>query len=369
MCTIGRSLSAAVCFDGDGVGQEFAYYRAYRTKPVVDYIAKTKLWADGKRDILDWGCGGGSLSRALAERGANNILAVDISDHAIRSASKRLESFPNTAVEKPRSIIPWHSPGTINFDSKFDIVISYRGALSRGSTEQDRIGPLSAMVNAAKACRDGGSVILVNHAIHVRLRHIIRTAVLVVVFVLAIARTTWVAALSKFQLLKLSLAAVLLCPSSTYHFGYVLSLVHGVISSKYSKWIMFLCGNALFDYIYNTIKLWEEEFKTSSNERDATGGIMRKAGLSDVKVTRKICFLEYEPLPIRNCNAKDRRVMRWNINLYLKSMRNNYRTYPSLLCIYEGTKERRQTLQETLKARMYMYSLENRVSKILKPGD
>ena len=153
---------------------------AYRPDAVLDYIKKTEPWKEGRRDILDYGTGNGLLASRLAEAGATSVTAVDISSTAVQTAKKRLEPFPSAMARgtRPSLISP---PGTIGYRDRFDTVVSYRGALSGGTTSSRRIQPFTeAMQCAVRATRDNGKVIAVTFGTHNRLKTWLKLAHLAV---------------------------------------------------------------------------------------------------------------------------------------------------------------------------------------------
>lgn len=85
------SRAAAGAAEQQLAGEVFSNM-CYRRKPVVSYITEPKAWNEGRRDILDWGCGGGALSMALAERGAGRVVADDL-NKAVAAANQRLRFF------------------------------------------------------------------------------------------------------------------------------------------------------------------------------------------------------------------------------------------------------------------------------------
>ena len=70
---------------------------------------------------------------------------------------------PELAVQGPQFVagLLGIMPGRIGFQSEFDTVVSYMGALSDGTSNENRIMGREAIQSAARACRDGGSVIIV----------------------------------------------------------------------------------------------------------------------------------------------------------------------------------------------------------------
>jgi SAM-dependent methyltransferase len=150
----------------DEVGDFFGQV-GYWPHSMVVYVTRTKPWKEGRRQVLDWGCGGGSLSRALAQKDADRIVAVDMNEKAIEQTKRNLCAFPNACARGPRGYnflvrfpLSPACPGQLGYSSQFDIVVSLKGALSDGLTDQPRIPPAGAMQQAVKACREGGSVIV-----------------------------------------------------------------------------------------------------------------------------------------------------------------------------------------------------------------
>ena len=88
------------------------------------------------------------------------MIALDMNPHATRAAQRNLKPFPNAVARGGRFAI-FGPPGRLPiFSSKFDVVVSYAGALSYGSTSEPRVSPSQAMQLAAQSCREGGSVIM-----------------------------------------------------------------------------------------------------------------------------------------------------------------------------------------------------------------
>ena len=124
----------------DGITKTYAHSWAYRTGPVVKYIESTKPWKQGKRDILDYGCGGGALAVRLAEKGAGNVVAVDIDQNSVNVASRRLQSCPLATARGDNAVARFLGGdfrGIIGYLSAFDIVVSYRGALNDGTVARN----------------------------------------------------------------------------------------------------------------------------------------------------------------------------------------------------------------------------------------
>lgn len=140
----------------DLCGNVFGNILGYRPSPMVRHIQRTIPWREGRRDVLDWGCGGGRLSQALAAKGAS-VIAVDMNAVAINSTMQLLENYSQAKVRGPRV---FGVPGQLGYKSNFDIVVSMSGALSDGTAMADRIAPTEAMKQAVAACREGGLVMI-----------------------------------------------------------------------------------------------------------------------------------------------------------------------------------------------------------------
>ena len=96
--------------DEEAVGKIFSEI-GYRPHSLVRYVARTHAWKEGRRDVLDWGSGGGGLSRALARQGAHKVIALDMNPHATRAAQRNLKPFP-TAVARGGAFRNLWSSGT-----------------------------------------------------------------------------------------------------------------------------------------------------------------------------------------------------------------------------------------------------------------
>lgn len=128
----------------------FAKHLSYRVGPVLEYIQQTKAWKHDRRDVLDWGAGGGLLASYLANEGAGAVVAVNMDPVAVQAAKRRLAPFPHaTSIQSSNE-----NDLPIIIKQQFDIILSYQGALS---LKGDRYQKLCV---AAKACRNGGSIII-----------------------------------------------------------------------------------------------------------------------------------------------------------------------------------------------------------------
>jgi len=164
----GTSIFVALLLPGICLGKAnnegqkmYSDWFAYRPDAVLDYIKKSEPWEAGRRDILDYGTGNGLLASRLAEAGATSVTAVDISSAAVKAAQKRLEPFPSAMARGTRPLTS--PPGAIGYRDRFDTVVSFKGALSEGTTSLARIDPFTeAMQCAARATREGGKVVAVD---------------------------------------------------------------------------------------------------------------------------------------------------------------------------------------------------------------
>lgn len=156
---LGHSARPCICKKEDVVGDIFAKILGYQPHPMVRYIQGTKSWREGRRDILDWGCGAGRLSQQLAKKGAKKVVAVDINANAIKSTKILLKNFPRSVARGARPLA-LGAPGQLGYYSDFDIVVSLCGALSEQTTNAVRIEAVEAMQQAVNACREGGLVLV-----------------------------------------------------------------------------------------------------------------------------------------------------------------------------------------------------------------
>ena len=148
---------------------------------MMRYIKQTDIWRKynnniegGKRgkkrmNILDYGAGGGVLAEALAKEGKDtvSVVALDMCDYATRAARRRLQPYPNAKAMKARNFGPSLSTSKISGSligfrkNQFDLIVSYRGALSSGTSKSNnRLHPFWALHSATRVCKDGGSVII-----------------------------------------------------------------------------------------------------------------------------------------------------------------------------------------------------------------
>lgn len=139
-------------------GDAFAHI-GYNPYPVARYVAGTSAWKEGRRNVLDWGSGGGRLSQVLARKGAHQVVALDMNANATNAARQNLEPFSNAMAKRTRLRL-FGPPGQLGYISHFDIVVSLCGALSDGTVLKSRIKTGPAMKQAVHACREGGSVIV-----------------------------------------------------------------------------------------------------------------------------------------------------------------------------------------------------------------
>lgn len=144
----------------------FAKDVSYRVKPILDYIIQeNKSWNCNRRDILDWGAGGGLLVSSLATNGATSVVAVNLDPEAVQGAKRRFQPISNAFSVQSMSLneIPFSNHGDANDGgefgqqellSSFDIVVSYAGALGDFPDRDQRL------CAATNACRNSGSVII-----------------------------------------------------------------------------------------------------------------------------------------------------------------------------------------------------------------
>ena len=74
------------------------------------------------KDVLDFGCGGGSLALMVAELGARSVLGVDLDEKGIRTAQQRLETAGTDNV----TFLPADDPRRINADDEsLDVICCF----------------------------------------------------------------------------------------------------------------------------------------------------------------------------------------------------------------------------------------------------
>ena len=316
----------------DPAAKAFEDSVAYRPDAVLDYIKKTEPWKAGRRDILDYGTGNGLLASRLAEAGATSVTAVDISSTAVKAAQKRLEPFPSAMARGTRPSLTC-PPGAIGYRDQFDTVVSYKGALSEGTTSARRIQPSTeAMQCAVRATRDNGKVIAVTIWNISRLKTWLKLAHLVGVGVLA-----W-----KYEFFhnmpswKLDLGIYL----STLPIGGLLD-VSFVIAARWvallkkrldsqleiSTGFIFVSLLALWTMLRIPLDLrkYHQEGKKQDQVYHKT---MTDAGLTDIKSTTKVSLSLFESIENNNPTFD-----------WMLFLENSVLHYINDVKIYEGTKK------------------------------
>ena len=315
----------------DPAAKAFEDSVAYRPDAVLDYIKKTEPWKAGRRDILDYGTGNGLLASRLAEAGATSVTAVDISSTAVQTTKKRLEPFPSAMARgtRPSLISP---PGTIGYRDRFDTVVSYRGALSGGTTSSRRIQPFTeAMQCAVRATRDNGKVIAVTFGTHNRLKTWLKLAHLVGVGVLAWKYEVF----HNMEPWKLNLGIYLstLPVAGLFDVFFVIAArwvallkmrLEGPL--EISIGFVFVSLLALWTLLRIPIDL-RKGYQEGKKSDQVYHNIMAFAGLTDIKATTKVSLFPYEKL------EKNNPIVDW-IYFFMNSF-----GYFLDLKIYEGTKK------------------------------
>ena len=264
-------------------------YVCYRRYPVVATIKQTAAWRDGRRDVLDFGCGGGGLALALAEAGAHKVVAVDLEDELVQAANKRLQSVPNAYARGPMLGAKLRgSPGLIAYRNEFDIVVSYRGALGRGTTTAKRIPAEKALHCAVDACRDGGTVVIAEFS---NMKKVFLAPWMV--FLFSIFAQYFIMDMAWWKLFLTSCLASWVCKKDLFLFPFAVRNIERSIQMK--KWrassiawgTLYLPG-VVFSVILPFFLDW---LVVHSRKQE-----MKGAGLSNVKVKRQLIFRTFEAL-------------------------------------------------------------------------
>lgn len=287
----------------------------YRRKPVVTHISRSKTWQEGRRDILDWGCGGGALSLALAEQGAGKVVAIDLNHKAVNVAKQRLKFFPNATARRPQLGSKMVGrPGHVAYRNQFDMIVSFMGALSDGTAgrEQQKITAKTAMDCAVDACRDGGYVVVAECE---TLRGLVEP-LMVSLFTFApnLVVLNWgqISLLSALAFLRFRQVECLFVPLAARE------IARSIAMKKFG--LSTMAWTHYFVHKFSSL-LWHL-WKRASNCRAE----MRKAGLHDIKVTRRLCFRVAEVL-------EDTSVAKVAASVF------NAKYYPGMVVIYQGRKQ------------------------------
>lgn len=300
-------------------GKQVFSNMCYRRKPVVSYVTRSNAWKEGRRDILDWGCGSGALSLALAENGANKVVAIDLNGEAVNVARRRLKPFPNASSRRPQFGSRFFGlSGKIAYHNQFDVVLSYMGALTDGTTQQKKIATKTAMDCAVEACRDDGSVIVAELS---KLGPLIALPTLVIAPLL-FASNKFLQSLNWWQLSLASVVSSLICGinDGLFLFFAARSVGQSIAMKKLRMRSMIWSGCLLHSFV-TSLQSWYGLWKQISDRK----AVMESAGLSDIKVTTRLCFRVAEVL-----EATD--LSRAAAIIY------NTLCIPGMVVIYEGSK-------------------------------
>ena len=307
---------------------------AYTPGPILDYIKKSEPWKAGRRDILDYGTGNGLLASQLAEAGATSVTAVDISSNAVLVAQKRLEPYPN-AIARGTRPLQWTiacPPGAIGYRNCFDTVVSYRGALSQGTTFLKRIEPFTtAMRCAARATREGGKVIVVDFGPDYKTRF--KFAYLLALGILAWKEerfrniASWKLDLGIF-ISSLPVAGLNILFTITARW---ISLLKARIEGQLEFSFGFVLASvwSILTIFWLPSRIWVE-YQENKKEKTVYKKIMSDAGLTEIKCKRKVLFHPYKRLSD-------------GPGMGLTSLLLNNFRYLMSLNIYEGTKKAKST--------------------------
>ncbi|HJN17483.1 MAG TPA: class I SAM-dependent methyltransferase [Armatimonadota bacterium] len=91
--------------------------RLYRHHRIVDEMLESR--ADSTRPMLEFGCGVGGVANWAAERGAK-VVAVDVSDEAVRVAAERSQELAHPPEFHCADIAEFSFPG-----APYDIIVSF----------------------------------------------------------------------------------------------------------------------------------------------------------------------------------------------------------------------------------------------------
>jgi len=290
------------------------YYR----KPLVAHITRSRPWQEGRRDVLDWGCGSGALALALAEKGAQQVVAVDLDPAAVKAANQRLLLFPNASARQPRlgsRIIG--VPGHVAYRNQFDIVVSYMGALTDRTTKQKKISANDAMDCAVRACRNGGSVVVAEFSlidIYELLIDTLITSFAIFAPGLVVKKLSW------WQISLFCFFLSIIGGNSMTAFG-VRNIVR---STEMNKWRV----SSLLWILYFSRHLWtsSQRIKQQVHKAQARMDLMKSAGLTEVKATYRPCFWIYEALGTDKVSK-------------MTSFIANLSVWPAVMVIYQGKKQ------------------------------
>ena len=307
---------------------------AYNPDPVLDYIKTTEPWKVGRRDILDYGTGNGLLASQLAEAGATSVTAVDINSKAVLAAQKRLEPYP-TATARGTRPLQWTvacPPGIIGYRNSFDTVVSYRGALSHGTTSLKRIEPFTtAMKCAARATKEGGKVIAVDFGPDFK-NH------LKLIYLLTLGVLAWNQEIYRnIAMWKLNLGIfVSSLPFAGLNLLFIMAARWVALLKKRIKGPLELSFGFLIVSLLSICSImWIPRQLWVEHQAERKGKLfyhkaMSDAGLTDVKCTRKISILPIQRLS----DGPGMGVASFLINNF---------SYLTSLSIYEGTKKSKST--------------------------
>jgi len=296
----------------------FLEHVCYYRKPLVAHITRSRPWQEGRRDVLDWGCGSGALALALAEKGAQQVVAVDLDPAAVKAANQRLLLFPNAFARQPRlgsRIIG--VPGHVAYRNQFDIVVSYMGALTDGTTEQKKISANYAMDCAVRACRNGGSVVVAEFSlidIYELLIDTLITSFAIFAPSLVVKKLNW------WQISLFCFFLSIIGGNSMTAFG-VRNIVR---STEMNKWRV----SSLLWILYFSLHLRTslQRIKQQVHESKARMDLMKSAGLTEVKATYRPCFWIYEALGTDKVSK-------------MTSFIANLSVWPAVMVIYQGKKQ------------------------------
>lgn len=294
----------------------------YRREPVLAHVRRTQAWKEGRRDVLDYGCGSGLLALDLAEQGAHSVVAVDLGDEAVQAANERLKHLKKAYARKPQLFAgKMGHPGRIGYNQQFDIVVSYMGALTERTTTRPKIASQSAMQCAVRATRENGCVIVAEFQQNVLLLYLAASLVIPV----SIYAPEFVANLNWWQVVLLG---VLLTRIGGLNDTTQLApmAARNIVNSIWMKkwrfssivWSIYYVG----DFFFIGLQTMFENRKKRSHVRAE----LHRAGLVDVKVAHRLLYGIYEAADKKN------KIFVWVARVL------NFLMSPTMLVIYEGTK-------------------------------